>query len=91
MFIILGILTGLLAFLPYVVALNKSKKITHNSNLGYGALFMLSVFFSFAVLIFCFLFAYFNIRENFLSFTISACICLIICAIGFGIYKNIKK
>lgn len=91
MFVFLGALTGVLGFVPLIISLKQSKKVTPKSNLGYGALLMLGVFASLIILLVAVLLCYFLARENLIAFVLAAAITLILFAIVYGIYSVIAR
>lgn len=91
MFVFFGALIGVLAFAPLIFGLKAGKKVTPKSNLGYGAVLILSVFASIIILAAAVAICYFAARDNLLEFALAAAITIVLFAIVFGIYVNIKQ
>ena len=91
LFIALGLLIGILAFVPLLLSLKASKKLTSTSNFGYGSLLMLGVFSSLVILFVSVLLCYLFAKDNIVLFVIPAAIMLICFAVFYGIYTVIKR
>lgn len=91
MFVFLGAVVGVLAFVPLLLALKASKNVTKTSNLGYGALLILDVFTSLIVLFVAVLICYFVARDGLIAFVLAAAITLILFAVVYGIYTVISR
>lgn len=91
MFIIFGILTGILGFLPLYLSLMLSKKVTSTSNFGYGTYLILGVLTSLFILFLC-VFLYFSfIKIDMIYYTITTAIVLSVVAISFGVYTSVRR
>lgn len=89
--IVLGVLSGVLGFLPLVAGLVLAKKATSTSNLGHAGALLLGVLFSFVILVAA-LFACAGIaRDVLLPFALAEIGVLVIAAIGFGVYRLVRK
>lgn len=91
MYVLFGAIVGLLSFLPLIVALKKSKKVTPTSSFGYGALLMLGIFVSLIILIVAVLICYFCARDGLIAFVLAAAITLILFAIVYGVYSVVSR
>ena len=91
MFVFLGAVVGVLAFVPLLLSLKASRNVTKTSNLGYGALLILGVFASLIILFATVLICYFAARDGLIAFALAAAITLILFAIVYGIYTAIKR
>ena len=89
--IILGLLSGILGFVPLAVGLHMTKKVTETSNFGHMAILMLALLISFvllfAVAVACVMVA----RDIVLYFVLSEAIGLCLVTIGFGISRVVRK
>ena len=91
MFVFLGAVVGVLAFVPLLLSIKASKNVTKTSNFGYGALLILGVFASLIILVVAVLICYFVAKDGLLAFALAAAITLILFAIVYGIYTVIKR
>lgn len=91
MAIFLGILTGVLSFVPLLISLNATKKVSKTSNFGYGAILILGVVASTAILIIAVLISYFFARDSIVELVLSAAVSLSVFAIIVGAYTVIKR
>lgn len=89
--IVLGVLSGVLGFLPLYGGFRMTKKVTRTSNFGYTSTLLLSVFASFVILVgalvVCAVFA----RDMLVPFVAAEIAALIVAAIAFGISKRVRK
>lgn len=74
-----------------LLSLRASKRVTAKSNFGYGALLILGVFASLAILFVAVLLCFFFAREELIAFVLAAAITLILFAFGYGIYTVIGR
>lgn len=74
-----------------LLSLKASKRVTAKSNFGYGALLILGVFASLAILFVAVLLCYFFAREELIAFVLAAAITLILFAIVYGIYTAVGR
>lgn len=88
--ILIGILIGIVGFLPLLGALKISKKIVATRTGLNAAVMIFSILISLAILIVSMLIFNDLNHSNILPFVLSAAITLIITAIGFGIWFQIK-
>lgn len=88
--ILIGILIGIVGFLPLLGALKISKKIVATLTGLNAAVMIFSILISLAILIVSMLIFNDLNHSNILPFVLSAAITLIITAIGFGIWFQIK-
>ena len=88
--ILIGILIGIVGFLPLLGALKISKKIVATPTGWNAAVMIFSILISLAIMIVSMLIFNELNHSNILPFVLSAAITLIITAIGFGIWFQIK-
>lgn len=88
--ILIGILIGIVGFLPLLGALKISKKIVATRTGLNAAVMIFSILISLAIMIVSMLIFNDLNHSNVLPFVLSAAITLIITAIGFGIWFQIK-
>lgn len=88
--ILIGILIGIVGFLPLLGALKISKKIVATRTGLNAAVMIFSILISLAIMIVSMLIFNDVNHSNILPFVLSAAITLIITAIGFGIWFQIK-
>ncbi len=86
--IICGALAGFVGFLPLLVGLNMTKKVTATSNFGHMSILILSLVVSFALMfafaIICVLVA----RDVALFFVLAEAVVLSVTAIVFGVMRS---
>lgn len=88
--ILIGILIGIVGFLPLLGALKISKKIVATRTGLNAAVMIFSILISLAIMIVSMLIFNDLNHSNILPFVLSAAITLIVTAIGFGIWFQIK-
>lgn len=88
--ILIGILIGIVGFLPLLGALKISKKIVATRTGLNAAVMIFSILISLVIMIVSMLIFNDLNHSNILPFVLSAAITLIITAIGFGIWFQIK-
>lgn len=88
--ILIGILIGIVGFLPLLGALKISKKIVATRTGLNAAVMIFSILISLAIMIVSMLIFNDLNHSNILPFVLSAAITLIITAISFGIWFQIK-
>lgn len=89
--VLLGVISGVLAFVPLAVGLHMTKKVTETSNFGHMAILMLALIVSFVIL-FAAAIACINVaRDLVLYFVLSEAIALCVVTIGFGISRVVRK
>lgn len=88
--ILIGILIGIVGFLPLLGALKISKRIVATRTGLNAAVMIFSILISLAIMIVSMLIFNDLNHSNILPFVLSAAITLIITAIGFGIWFQIK-
>lgn len=91
MSIFLGVLTGVLSFVPLFASLKASKHVTKTSNFSNASLMLLGVFGSILLLFATTLICYFCAKEELISFALSISTTLSVLAISFGIYSILKR
>ena len=89
--IILGLLSGVLGFLPLFVGLRMTKKVTETGNFGHMAILMLALLISFALLFACAIACVMLARDLALHFALSEAVGLCLVTIGFGISRVVRK
>ncbi|MEG0217619.1 MAG: hypothetical protein RR655_04765 [Raoultibacter sp.] len=91
LFAILGVIAGILGFLPLLGSLHATKRVTTTSNLSHAGALLLGVLASFLILagtlIACVLVA----RDMLLPFALGEVLTLSAVAIAYGIYKLVRK
>lgn len=89
--VLLGVISGALAFVPLFLGLRASRKVTQTSNFGHAAILLLAVLASFLILAItaalCINFA----RDVVLPFVVAEALALSVSAIAFGLYRQVKK
>lgn len=89
--VLLGVVSGILAFAPLIFGLRMTRKVTQTSNFGHASILLLSILVSFVILavtaFLCITFA----RDMVLGFVIAEALALSISAIVFGVYKQVRK
>lgn len=88
--ILIGILIGIVGFLPLLGALKISKRIVATRTGLNAAVMIFSILISLAIMIVSMLIFNDLNHSNILPFVLSAAITLIVTAIGFGIWFQIK-
>ncbi|MBR5259753.1 MAG: hypothetical protein IKV48_04705 [Eggerthellaceae bacterium] len=89
--IILGLLSGILGFVPLAVGLHMTKKVTETSNFGHMAILMLGLIISFVILFAAAVICVLVARDIVLYFVLSEAISLCLVTIGFGISRVVRK
>lgn len=89
--IALGAVSGIAAFVPLLIGLRASRKVTQTSNFGHASILVLAIVASFAVLggtsFLCITFA----RDLVMPFTVAEALGLSASAIVFGVVRLVKK
>lgn len=89
--IVLGIVVGIVSFIPFAVGLGKAKLVTPTSNFGYVTILLLSLLVSVIILfgatIACIVFA----RDVLLPFAIAEFAALVVAALALGIAKQARR
>ena len=91
MYIALGVIAGVLAFLPYVWALRAQRNVTETSNLSYMSILVLALVGSFAVLIAATAAVIVLNRGAALPFAGGEAAGLIVSAMGYGIWRVLLR
>ncbi|MEG0323590.1 MAG: hypothetical protein RR619_06295 [Raoultibacter sp.] len=89
--IVLGVVSGVLGVLPLIAGLGLAKKATSTSNLGHAGALLLGVLFSFVILVAALFACASFARESLLPFALAEIGVLVIAAIGFGVYRLVRK
>ena len=89
--IALGVIAGVLAFLPYVWALSAQRKVTDTSNLSYTSILVLALVGSFAVLAVATAACIIMNREAVLPFAAGEAGALIVSAMAYGIWRVLLR
>ena len=89
--IVLGVLAGIVGFLPLFGSLQLAKRATKTSNLGHMGSLLLGVLVSFLLLFGAALACILLARDLALPFTLAEVLALIVVAIGFGIMRLVRK
>ena len=77
MYVFLGAVCGVLGFVPLVISLKASKKVTATSNFSYASLLLLGVMASLIILFAAVLLCYFFAKDGLIAFVLAAAITLI--------------
>lgn len=89
--VLLGIVAGVASFVPLLFGLRMTKNVTQTSNFGHASILLLSILASFVILavtaFLCIQLAY----EQVLPFVIAEALSLSASALGFGVYRLVKK
>ncbi len=85
--IICGLLAGVIGFLPLVIGLNKTKKVTATSNFGHMAILIISLVISFVVMFAFAIGCVFIARDVALFFVLAEAVALSAAAIIFGVKR----
>ena len=88
--VILGIVFGAISFIPFIVALKASKRVTATSNVSLSSLLLLSVFASFVLLFAGVLGCYFVAKDILLIFAISEVAVVVVAAFILAIYVRTR-
>lgn len=89
--IILGLLAGALGFVPLLIGLRMTKKVTETSNFGHMAILMLALLISFVILFVTAIVCINVARDLVLYFVLSEAVGLCVVTIGFGISRVVRK
>ncbi len=89
--IALGLLSGALGFVPLLVGLRMTKKVTETSNFGHMAILMLALVISFVILFAAAIICINVARDMALYFALSEAIGLCVVTIGFGVARAVRK
>lgn len=89
--IVLGVLAGIVGFLPLFGSLQLAKRATKTSNLGHMGSLLLGVLVSFLLLFGAALACILLARNLALPFALAEVLALIVVAIGFGIMRLVRK
>ena len=89
--VVLGIIAGVVSFLPLVLGLRATKHVTRTSNFGHMGILLLSLLVSiiilFGALIACILIA----RDLVFPFSLAEVLALVVAAIAFGVSRVLRK
>lgn len=88
--IILGIVAGVVSFLPLVWGMNKARMATPTSNIGYAGGLLLGVLGSFIILAAAVIICIVAFREMTLYFAISEAAALVVFAIAYGLWRQLR-
>lgn len=89
--IILGLLAGVMGFVPLFIGLRMTKKVTETSNFGHMAILMLALLISFVILFATAIVCINVARDLVLYFVLSEAVGLCVVTIGFGISRVVRK
>lgn len=89
--IILGLVAGALGFVPLLIGLRMTKKVTETSNFGHMAILMLTLLISFVILFVTAIVCINVARDLVLYFVLSEAVGLCVVTIGFGISRAVRK
>lgn len=89
--IILGLVAGALGFVPLLIGLRMTKKVTETSNFGHMAILMLALLISFVILFVTAIVCINVARDLVLYFVLSEAVGLCVVTIGFGISRAVRK
>ena len=88
--IVLGAASGILGFVPLVLALRQTKKVTDTSNLGHAGALLLGVLASFILLFATAIACVLVDRPSVLPFVLAEAITLCVAGIAFGLYRHFR-
>ncbi|MEG0071132.1 MAG: hypothetical protein RR381_04455 [Raoultibacter sp.] len=91
LFVILGVVLGILGFLPLFGSLQLAKRATTTSNLSHASALMLGVLVSFIVLAGALIICAVAARDMVLPFALGEIITLLVATITYGVYKLVRK
>ena len=91
MSIALGLIAGVLAFLPFVWALKAQRNVTDTSHLSYSSILVLALVGSIGVLIAATVACIFLNREGLLPFAVSEAAALIVASMAYGIWRVLLR
>ncbi|MEF9841219.1 MAG: hypothetical protein RR955_04045 [Raoultibacter sp.] len=91
LFAILGVIAGILGFLPLLGSLHLTKKVTTTSNLSHAGALLLGVLLSFLILAGALILCVAVARDMLLPFALGEVLTLSCAAIAYGIYKLVRK
>jgi len=89
--IALGLVCGIIGFLPLTLGLKLAKKATPTSNFGHASSLLLGVLLSFLLLAGGVFVCIFVARDLALPFVLAEAAGLVLFALGYGIYKRLHK
>lgn len=89
--IVLGALCGIGGFLPLLLALRLAKRATPTSNLGHAGALLLGVLLSFVILVAGLFICAGVARDVLVPFSLAEIGVLVVAAIGFGVYRLVRK
>lgn len=89
--IALGLLSGVAGFIPLLVGLHLTKRVTATSNFGYMSILIIALIISFVLMfafaLLCVTFA----RDLALPFVLAEAVALSVVAIGYGVNRLVRK
>ena len=88
---ILGVVAGILGFIPLVYSLHLTKRVTTTSNISHAGALLSGVLLSFLILAGSMIACIFIARDNVLCFVLSEALALVVTAIVYGFYKYAGK
>ena len=91
LFVVLGAIAGIVAFLPYVIALRAQRNVTETSHFSHMSILVLAVLGSSAVLFGSVLACIALHREGALAFAGGEAGAIIVVALAFGIWKVLLR
>ncbi len=91
MLVVLGAIAGILAFLPYVIALRAQRNVTETSHFSHMSILVLAVLGSSAILFGSVLACIAFHREGALAFAGGEAGAIIVIAFAFGIWKVLLR
>ncbi len=87
--IICGVIAGFVGFLPLLVGLRQTRKVTATSNFGHMSILLISLVISFA-LMFAFAILCVNVaRDGAMPFVLAEAVALSVTAIVFGVRRTL--
>lgn len=89
--IILGILAGLVGFIPLVAALRLTRRTTHGGTAASMIVLLLGLLLSFIVLFACVALFFGFDRANGIAFLLAEVVALSAAAIGFGLWQLLRR
>ena len=89
--VLVGIVIGVISFVPLVFGMNKARMATPTSNLGHAGALLLGVLLSFVILAVAVVLCIVFFRDLVLPFVLAEVAALIVAAIAFGVSRMINR
>ena len=86
--IVCGLLSGVVGFVPLLVGLNMTKKVTSTSNFGHMSILLISLVISFVVMFALAIACVAVARDYAMPFVLAEAVALSVVAIAFGVIRS---